>query len=55
MKIYNYFINITGGIVSLEFRLKNIEKIRNYFIKGTDQHELMSIKNKNVFTPLNYI
>ena len=30
-----------------EFRLKNIEKVRNYFKKETDRNESMSNKNKN--------
>ena len=40
--------------ISLEFRLKDIEKKRNYFIKGINQNELMSTKNKRVCTTLNY-
>ena len=38
-----------------EFRLKNIEETRNYFIKEIDQNELASKKNKKVCTTLNYI
>ena len=30
-----------------EFRLKNIEKVRNYFKKETDRNGSMSNKNKN--------
>ena len=41
--------------VSQEFRLKNIEEIKNYFIKEIDQNELMSKKHKKVAEILNYI
>ena len=41
--------------ISLEFRLKDREKTRNYFIKEINQNELMSNKNKKVCTTLNYI
>ena len=30
--------------ISQESRLKNIEEMNNYFIKGMDQNELMSFK-----------
>ena len=40
---------------SQEFRLKNIEKIKNFFIKEINQNELMSKKPKNICTVLNYI
>ena len=35
--------------------LKNMEEIKNYFIKEVDQSELMSKKHKKVCTILNYI
>ena len=38
-----------------KFRLKNIEKTRNYFIKEIDQNELVSNKNKKVCATLYYI
>ena len=41
--------------VSQEFKLKNVEKMRNYAIKEIDQNELMSNKNKKVCRFLNYI
>ena len=41
--------------ISQEFKLKNIEEIKNYFIKERDQNELMSNKHKKVFANLNYI
>ena len=34
---------------SLKFRLKNIEKIRNYFVKEIAQNELLCNKNKKAF------
>ena len=41
--------------ISQEFRFKNIDKTRNYFLKEIEQNELMSKKHKKVFTTLNYI
>ena len=38
-----------------EFRLKNIDEIRNYLIEEINQNELMSKKHKNVYRTLNYI
>ena len=38
-----------------EFRLKNIEETRNYFVEVTEQNELMSRTHKNLCTTLNYI
>ena len=38
-----------------EFRLKNIERTRFYFLKEIDQNVLMSKKHKKVCTTLNYI
>ena len=40
--------------VSQEFKLKNIDDIRKYFIREIKQNELMSKKYKNVCTTLNY-
>ena len=40
--------------ISQEFRLKNIDKTRNYFLEEIEQNELMSRKNKKVYTTLNY-
>ena len=40
---------------SQEFRLKNIDKTRNYLIKEINQNELMSKKHKKICTTLNYI
>ena len=46
---------MTEENISQEFRLKNINEIRNYFIKEIDQNELMSKKHKNVCRVLDYI
>ena len=49
-KIYNH----VWRKHSQEFRLKNINETRNYFIKEINQNELMSRKLKKVCTTLNY-
>ena len=41
--------------ISQEFRLKNIERTRNYYIKELNQNELMSKKYKMFCTTLNYV
>ena len=38
-----------------EFKLKNINETRNYFLEEIEQNELMSRKHKKVCTTLNYI
>ena len=38
-----------------EFRLKNIDETRNYFIKVIYQNDLMSKKHENFCRVLNYI
>ena len=38
-----------------EFRLKNMDKTRNYFLKEIEQNELIRRKHKKVGTTLNYI
>ena len=38
-----------------EFRLKNINETRNYFLEEIKQNELMSRKYKNGCTTVNYI
>ena len=40
--------------ISVEFRLKNIDETRNYFIEEIDQNELMSKRYKKVRTALIY-
>ena len=41
--------------ISQEFRLRNIDETRNYFLEKIKQNELMSKKHKKVCTTLNYI
>ena len=41
--------------ISQEFRFKNIDETRNYFLKEIEQNELMSKKQKMIRTTLNYI
>ena len=41
--------------ISKEFRLNNIEEIKNYFIKEINQNEIMSKKHKKVSIILIYI
>ena len=41
--------------ISKEFRLKNIDKARNYVLEEIVQNELMSNKHNKVCTTLNYI
>ena len=41
--------------MSQEFRLKNIDETRNYFIQEIKQNELMSKKHKKVCKTINYI
>ena len=41
--------------MSQEFRLKNINETRHYFLEEIEQNELMSRKHKKVDATLNYI
>ena len=41
--------------LSQEFRLKNIDETKNYFVEEIEQNELMCKKQKKVCTTLNYI
>ena len=41
--------------IGQEFRLKNLNERRNYFVEDIDQNELMTKKHKKVCTTLNYI
>ena len=54
MKICNYFKNMADKNISQEFRRKNKDETRNYFIKEIDQNELMNKRHKKVCTTLNY-
>ena len=41
--------------IGQEFRLKNVDETRNYFLEKIKQNILMSKKHKKVCTTLNYI
>ena len=41
--------------ISQEFRLKNVDETRNYFLEEIKQNELMSKKHKKICTTLSYI
>ena len=41
--------------MSQDFRLKNKDQTRNYFLEKIEQNELISRKIKKVYTTLNYI
>ena len=41
--------------ISQEFRLKNKDETRNYFLEEIKQNELMRKKHKKVCTTINYI
>ena len=55
LKIYNYFENIVEENINQEFRLKGVEKTKNYFLEEIQQNELISANHKKVCTTLNYI
>ena len=55
MKIHNYFKNMVERNIDMEFRLKNINETRNYFLEEIKYNELMSRKYKKVCATLNYI
>ena len=46
---------MTEGNISQEFRLKNTEKIKNYFVEEIHQNESMSSKHKKASAILIYI
>ena len=46
---------MAGENISQEFRLKNIDETRNYFVEEIEQNELISEKHKKVCANLNYI
>ena len=55
LEIYNYLKNLVEENISQEFRLKNIDKTRNYFLEEIKENELMSGKHKKVCDTLNYV
>ena len=48
-------INMDQENISQKFRLKNIDEIKNRFMKEIDQNDLMSNKHRKVWKTLNYI
>ena len=46
-------MNMTGGNISQEFRLKEVDEKRNYFIEEVKQNKLISKKHKKIFRTLN--
>ena len=55
LKIYSKFENMVTENKSKEFRFKNIDETRNYFVEEIEQKELTSNKHQKVCTTLNYI
>ena len=51
----NYLKSMVEENISKEFRLKNIDKTRNYFLEEIEQNELMSKKHIKVCGTLIYI
>ena len=41
--------------ISQEFRLKNIDETRNYFLDEIERNKLVNRKHKNICTTINYI
>ena len=54
MKICNYFKNIVEEDISQEFRLKDIDETRNYFIEKIKRNKLITKNYKNVCIFLDY-
>ena len=54
MTKYNNFKNKFEENIIQEFRLKNEDETRNYFLEEKEQNELMSKKHKKVCTTLTY-
>ena len=48
-------MNVSTLKVSQEFRFKNIDETKNYFIEETSQNKMMSHGHKKVCKVLNYI
>ena len=46
---------MTEENISQEFRLKNMDEARNYFLEEIKQNELMSKKHKKVCKTLSYL
>ena len=50
LKIYDYCKNMVEENISQDFRLKNIDEAKNYFVKKIEQNKLVSKKRKMVCT-----
>ena len=50
LKIYDYCKNMVEENISQNFRLKNIDEAKNYFVKKIEQNKLVSKKRKMVCT-----
>ena len=46
---------MTKGNVSLDFRLKKVDKTRSYLLEEKKRNDLMSEKDKKVCNALNYL
>ena len=55
MKTCDDFKNMSEENISQEFRLRNVNKTKYYFLKEIQQNKLMSEKHKKVCTTLNDI
>ena len=55
LKKYDCFENRDEETMIQEFRLKNMDETRNYFLEEIEQNELMSRKYRMVCKTLNYI
>ena len=47
------YVIISEENISQEFKMKNIDKTRNYLVKEINQNEVISKKHKNVYRVLN--
>ena len=47
------YVIISEENISQEFKLKNIDKTRNYLVKEINKNEVISKKHKNVYRVLN--
>ena len=55
LNILGLIENMVKENITQEFRLKNIDQTRNYFLVEIEQNQLISKKHKKVCTTLNYI
>ena len=55
LEICNYFKNMENENTNLEYRLKQIDKTKNYFSEEVKYTQLISKKYKNTCETLNYV